>query len=337
MKGLATAFAASSAPGRALLPALLPPRAPLRLAPGGGQARGPAGARGVGGDAPLEEVSRRQREAATRPPRFYVPPAAFPGAPGAPSTLAGQEAFHAVKVLRLREGSRVEVCDGEGRVALCEVAAVTRREATVVAVGAPEAVPWAGPKLELAVACGTLQGGRADWMVEKATELGAWAIRPLETERSTAPGGKGQGGRGRGGAREPGGGGRGREGRWDRLVQAANQQSLREHGTRLLPPSPVPRLVEAIRSADAALLAAAGGEPLAAAVGRLGPEVAGKGHILLIVGPPGDFTPEEQAAMAGAGAVPVGLGARRLRTETAAMALLASVQTLCDVHVGGGP
>lgn len=45
-------------------------------------------------------------------------------------------------------------------------------------------VPWQGPKWELAVACGSLQSGRADWLVEKSTELGAWSLRPVVTERS---------------------------------------------------------------------------------------------------------------------------------------------------------
>lgn len=45
-------------------------------------------------------------------------------------------------------------------------------------------VPWQGPKWELAVACGSLQSGRADWLVEKGTELGAWSLRPVLTERS---------------------------------------------------------------------------------------------------------------------------------------------------------
>ena len=49
--------------------------------------------------------------------------------------------------------------------------------------------------------------------------------------------------------------------------------------------------------------------------------------------PDPEASPGLFAAMAEAGALPVGLGTRRLRTETAAMAMLASVQTLCDLHL----
>ena len=43
---------------------------------------------------------------------------------------------------------------------------------------------WRGPKWEVVAALGGLKGGRADWLVEKATELGAWALQPLLTHRS---------------------------------------------------------------------------------------------------------------------------------------------------------
>ena len=45
-------------------------------------------------------------------------------------------------------------------------------------------VPWQGPKWEVAVACFSLKKDRADWLVEKCTELGAWGLRPILTVRS---------------------------------------------------------------------------------------------------------------------------------------------------------
>ena len=50
-------------------------------------------------------------------------------------------------------------------------------------------VEWAGPKWEVVAACFSLKGGRADWLVEKATELGAWGLRPILTVRSPYLGG----------------------------------------------------------------------------------------------------------------------------------------------------
>lgn len=57
-------------------------------------------------------------------------------------------------------------------------------EGQIECVGAPSMQPWLGPRLSLAVACGNLKGGRADWLVEKATELGAQSLMPLSTHRS---------------------------------------------------------------------------------------------------------------------------------------------------------
>jgi 16S rRNA (uracil1498-N3)-methyltransferase len=53
----------------------------------------------------------------------------------------------------------------------------------------------------------------------------------------------------------------------------------------------------------------------------------------LLVGPEGDFTPEEVAALTAAGALPVGLGANRLRTETAALALLSTAAMYAEAQL----
>ncbi len=45
-------------------------------------------------------------------------------------------------------------------------------------------VPWQGPKWEIVAACYSLKGGRADFLMEKAAELGAFAVRPILTVRS---------------------------------------------------------------------------------------------------------------------------------------------------------
>lgn len=54
----------------------------------------------------------------------------------------------------------------------------------MTATGPIESAPWTTPLFTLAVACTTLKGGRGDWLVEKATELGAFALLPILTERS---------------------------------------------------------------------------------------------------------------------------------------------------------
>ena len=97
---------------------------------------------------------------------------------------------------------------------------------------------------------------------------------------------------------------------------------------RIAPPLAFDHLLERVRSADVALLAAAGAPPLRRVMEenaeRFGKEKRNAGGLLL-VGPEGDFTDEELARLAEAGAVAVGLGPLRLRVETAAVAIMACV------------
>jgi 16S rRNA (uracil1498-N3)-methyltransferase len=111
--------------------------------------------------------------------------------------LPPEEARHALRVLRLREGDPVELCDGAGRVVRGEVAAAQPGRgqggwAVTVALlpgggGLPiQPLPPPGKTWDLVVAaaCLSLKSGRDDWLVEKAAELGAAAVLPLATERS---------------------------------------------------------------------------------------------------------------------------------------------------------
>lgn len=119
------------------------------------------------------------------------------------------------------------------------------------------------------------------------------------------------------------------------------KQCLRAHRMQVLPACSVAELCSRIPSADAALVGVAGAPPLqqhvaaAAALHRDGALVgSGTGPArqrgLLIIGPEGDFTPEELAALLAAGAAPVGLGPLRLRAETAAVSILAYLQLHFD-------
>ena len=265
-------------------------------------------------------------------------PASLAGlSPGASLALDQEDAKHA-RVLRLREGAAVEVCDGLGRVAAGVVGAGGRAPGrpppalTITLTTPPALAPWAGPAWVLAVAAGggLSRGGRDDWMVEKAVELGAAGVWPLGTARAPWRGGDGGGG-----------GGGGSDGpippRWARVARSAVKQSLRAHGLTWTAPAPVdgPVVAAAVAAAPLALVAAAGAPPLAAVLGEWrgggGDRAAGDPRLrpcLFFVGPEGDFTGEEVAALVAAGARPVGLGPHRLRVETAAVAGLAGVLLL---------
>jgi 16S rRNA (uracil1498-N3)-methyltransferase len=283
------------------------------------------------------------REAQTnRYHRFYVdeplPPA------GGVVLLGRDESKHAMKALRLKPGDFLEVCDGVGGVGVGELIGTEpseeggrrgARDAAVasVALDAVAVTPFGGPEWHLVVACGGLKGGRADWLVEKSAELGAASLVPLKTERSPTVGAdrgdrKGKGKRERRNAAaaadddDDDASLSGREGRWSRVASAASKQCLRAHALRIDSPMTFDELVERVRSADLALLAAAGAPPLRSVLENTKEKKAGG---FLVVGPEGDFTDDELARLEEAGAIAVGLGPLRLRVETAAVAIMACV------------
>ncbi|KAF8067207.1 rsmE [Scenedesmus sp. PABB004] len=288
--------------------------------------------------------SPQREQQQPRPPRFYAP--ALPACVGGSVELDPDEARHALRALRLRPGDALELCDGRGGLVACELAQSGRAGAAAVAVGEPVRMGWAGPRWVLAAACLTLKGGRGDWLVEKATELGAHALLPLVTERAATGAARGKfralaskaAGARAGGAAAPeavqaaagGGGDFAQPSRLQRLALAATKQSLRAHALQLEPPTPLSELLPALRAAPLSLVATAGASPVLqvlreAAAGAPGGAAAWCGQpCYLLVGPEGDWTPSEVAALAAAGVRPVGLGTSRLRTETAALALLSA-------------
>lgn len=255
--------------------------------------------------------------ASTRPPRLYVPDTLSPAlTPGSTLTLDEVETRHA-RALRLAPGAAVELCDGRGgtvAAAVVDTPASTGRRAagalvTLTAAPTTVLIDTSRPAWTLAVAgvAGGLKGGRGDWVVEKAAELGAAAILPLATAR--APGTPSSDGRGE---------------RWARLAHAASKQCLRTRSLDVRPGASLESMLPAIAAAPIALVAAAGGVPvLTALAGARDALASASGRVgFLLVGPEGDWTPAELEALRDAGALPVGLGDSRLRVETAALAIL---------------
>ena len=230
---------------------------------------------------------------ATRLHRFYVDER-LPDAGGV-VFLTREDTRHATRSLRLGPGALLEVCDGRGGVAPAEVLAIEDRgrDGAVAAVAPtrePARTAFDGPRWDVAVACGGLKGGRADWLVEKCAELGAASVVPLLTERSptigkeNAPGGEyddatggdtTSGGKKKkkkkkkeaigadaGGSdlRSAEGGGRGS--RWARVARAASKQCLRAHALEVAPATTLEAMLDRVRAAPVALLAAAGAPPL---------------------------------------------------------------------------
>jgi 16S rRNA (uracil1498-N3)-methyltransferase len=205
-----------------------------------------------------------------------------------------------VTVLRLGPGDPLEVFDGEGG----------RYEAMLQ----PDLSLQVGPRREeaarrtLVLAQGLAKGDKMDFIVQKATELGASAVALVAAERSVV--------------RLDEARAAARVARLQRIAEAAARQCGRADVPRVLPPATLVEVSARSRAEGAVVLVLheqAQGCGLAAAAARAA------GPIVLAVGPEGGFTDEEILAARGAGAEGVTLGRRVLRAETAAVVGLAVV------------
>ena len=242
--------------------------------------------------------------------RIHVPRLA----PGE-TALDAAQAHHVRDVLRLTEGAEVEVFDDAGRTAR-GVLTVTAPGGVAVRVERVDEAAAPGTSVRLTVVAAVPKGDRADWMVEKLSELGVAEFVPLAAARSVVlPEGKNK-----------------RE-RWVRIATEAAKQSRRAGVMRV---GELTKLAEALaardpdaeRACDRAwfLSTEAGVTPVGIreAVDSLAPGAA----VCAFVGPEGGWTDDELRQFAAAGARGVRLTETILRVETAAVAVAVVVGSL---------
>jgi 16S rRNA (uracil1498-N3)-methyltransferase len=218
---------------------------------------------------------------------------------GTVALVGGAELHHMRDVMRLVPGTEVALFDERGAQYAGTIRGFQAHHAIVEIGAATRARAEATAGLVLAAA--VIKGSRMDFLVEKAAELGAAELWPVLCARGVA--------------REVGGE---RLARWRRLATAAAKQSLAPRATEVIAPLKLGDLIRRLNGGRLCVVLSAGAPPLGAIL-RGARERA---PLLLLCGPEGDFTDEELAAVRAAGFLPAGLGGRRLRSETAALAAL---------------
>ena len=213
--------------------------------------------------------------------------------------LDEEQSAHARRVLRLDTGDHVDLFDGAGVVATGRIAGAGKR-LTVEVIEREERArlrPW----IDLAVA--VPKGGRADGVVEKASELGADELIPVRARRGVV---------------EPG---RGKQRRFERIAIASGKQCGRAWLLRIAPPTDLSRLLKETDH-DLKLIADARASPAITAA-DLVEELRRAERALVLIGPEGGWTGRERRTAQDAGFRPWRLGPHTLRVETAAAAALA--------------
>jgi 16S rRNA (uracil1498-N3)-methyltransferase len=235
-----------------------------------------------------------------------VTPRLFVSAPlRADATLALPEAAarHA-QVLRLQPGSDVTLFDGRGGEWAARIAAMGKRDVTATALQHHAVERELPCRVTLALAMPA--GERMDFIIEKATELGAARVVPLTAERSVL--------------RLAGERADKRRTHWQAIAVAACEQCGRNRVPDVTAPQPLAAWLGTLgeRSADEqrCLLGWRDARPWSA---------TSAAAVITLSGPEGGFTADEEALALAGGFVSVTLGERVLRADTAPLAVMAAL------------
>jgi 16S rRNA (uracil1498-N3)-methyltransferase len=235
--------------------------------------------------------------------RLYMPQMFIPGEELA---VTGQTAHHVAHVLRLRSGAAVQVFDGRGREHRAIIKTVKRSEIILKVAGAITVRPESS--LDITLLQGIARNDRMDFILQKAVELGVKAIQPLWTQHSQT--------HLKGSRLEK------RCKHWQGVIISACEQCGR---------ATTPQLAAARNYSDWMSNQETGGLRLLlqpdskTGLGTLQPPDE---RIYVLIGPEGGLDAAEQTLAKSAGFTGIRLGPRILRTETAALAALASMQAV---------
>ena len=224
--------------------------------------------------------------------------------------LDAEESGHCVRVLRHRAGDEIDVIDGLGTLLHCRLVNDSPKGAEAEILS--QEADWGAHPYHLTIGCcPTKNNDRFEWFVEKATELGVDRIVPLIGEHSERKVYKPE--------------------RAQRIALSATKQSLKARIPEISEPMSVKDFLReagpdrpslnliAYCFEDSSHPRRSIKEALEGFAGR---------NITILIGPEGDFSPEEARLALQKGFIPIHLGPSRLRTETAAVTAVESVYLL---------
>ncbi len=220
--------------------------------------------------------------------RFYAPRILTDG------TLPESDSAHCVRVLRMREGDEIEVVDGRGGLHRCRIVGAHSKH-TAVEVTESVSLPkvWRG-SINIAIAP-TKHNDRMEWLVEKLVEIGVDRITPLRCRYSERKDINVE--------------------RLEKIAVSAMKQSLKAVLPQIDPMTPYGAYLDSTRSGQRFIAYCDPSVPRLLMAREYRPFE----DTTILIGPEGDFSPEEIRRALDEGWRPVSLGDNRLRTETAAL------------------
>lgn len=208
--------------------------------------------------------------------------------------LPESDSQHCVKVLRMKSGDQIELVDGRGGLYTCRISVAHPKRTEVEVMSRVDLKPaWPAP-ITVAVAP-TKHIDRMEWLVEKLVEIGVDRIVPVRCDRSERKEIKVE--------------------RLQKIAVSAMKQSLKAVLPEICEMTPLSQFISEPGEGCRFVAYCDRSVPRKS----LAREYRAGCPAVMLIGPEGDFSPDEIAATIAAGFVPVTLGDNRLRTETAAL------------------
>ena len=223
--------------------------------------------------------------------------------------IEGVDARHISKVLRMQPGAQLQIVSDDGVSAVAEITAIDSERVTVRCL--EKLAESHEPRVKLVLAQGLAKGEKMDFIIQKAVEMGAYSVIPVAMEHSVV--------------RLDGAKAAKKVERWQKIAESAAKQSKRD----IIPE------VQAVQSMTEMLAKCACQTKIIAyecedrlslkAALKAAEEAGGISELLLIIGPEGGISEGELEQARQAGAVPVSLGRRILRAETAGLVAISAI------------
>lgn len=236
--------------------------------------------------------------------RFYIPQESIKGDN---AVVDGKEARHIIDVMRLKKGDLIEAFDGEGNIyqgRICQI------KGKILSLKIEKrAKEFAGKKAKVSLFQAVPKKNKMEHIIEKAVELGVDEIYPVVTSRTIV--------------RLDDKRAEQRHSRWQRIALEAAKQCGRGSVPDLKKTISFAGVLPFLAKFDLKLIACLSADTKA--IKTVLEKSADKKNTALLIGPEGDFTPEEIKQAVGAGCAAVSLGRLVLKCDTAALAALAMI------------
>ena len=223
--------------------------------------------------------------------------------------IEGVDARHISKVLRMQPGAQLQIVSDDGVSAMAEITAIDSEHVTVRCL--EKLAESHEPRVKLVLAQGLAKGEKMDFIIQKAVEMGAYSVIPVAMEHSVV--------------RLDGAKAAKKVERWQKIAESAAKQSKRD----IIPQvQPVQSMAEMLAkcTCQTKIIAYECEDRLSLkAALRAAGEAGGITELLLIIGPEGGISEGELEQARQAGAVPVSLGRRILRAETAGLVAISAI------------